>query len=223
MNAHSAYASSTGGVTLRPIVTHGAAGRPVTNSRDVAAYFGKAHKHVLDAIDALISQAPSIEPNFRPIKTDVKVGFGTRKDRAYLMDRDGFTLLAMGFTGPKALQFKMAYIAEFNAMEAELNAAAEKPAFQLPDFTDPAAAAIAWAEEYREKEAAQTALAAAQESLAIAEPKAEALDAIATADGLFNLGAAAKNLGIPPRAGFITTLVEWGEGSEKSRVFKVMT
>ncbi|MFG1466536.1 Rha family transcriptional regulator [Xanthobacter sp. DSM 24535] len=36
------------------------------------------------------------------------------------MDRDGFTLLAMGFTGAKALQFKLAYIAEFNAMEAEL-------------------------------------------------------------------------------------------------------
>ena len=39
----------------------------------------------------------------------------------YLMNRDGFTLLAMGFTGKKALQFKLAYIDAFNTMEAELN------------------------------------------------------------------------------------------------------
>ncbi|MCL8384137.1 Rha family transcriptional regulator [Xanthobacter aminoxidans] len=147
MNAHSAYASSNGIVTLRPIVTRGAAGRPVTNSRDVARYFGKRHDDVLKAIKSLLDQAPSIARNFAANEVEVKVGFGTRKSPTYDMDRDGFTLLAMGFTGPKALQFKMAYIAEFNAMEAELNAAVEKSPFQLPDFTDPAAAARAWADQ----------------------------------------------------------------------------
>jgi hypothetical protein len=46
---------------------------------------------------------------------------------AYDMDRDGFTLLAMGFTGPNALHFKWAYIQAFNRMEAELHS---KPARQ---------------------------------------------------------------------------------------------
>ena len=45
---------------------------------------------------------------------------GEREVRAYEMDRDGFTLLAMGFTGEKALDWKLAYIEAFNRMEAEL-------------------------------------------------------------------------------------------------------
>ena len=39
----------------------------------------------------------------------------------YLMNRDGFTLLAMGFTGKEALQWKLKYIAAFNEMEQALN------------------------------------------------------------------------------------------------------
>ncbi|MDO6966993.1 Rha family transcriptional regulator [Rhizobium alvei] len=95
-------------------------GEVVANSRDVAEYFEKAHKHVLDAIDDLIQREPSIEPNFRPIEVEVKVGFGVRLDRGFDMTRDGFTLLAMGFTGKKALSFKLKYIEAFNVMEAEL-------------------------------------------------------------------------------------------------------
>ena len=39
----------------------------------------------------------------------------------YLMNRDGFTLLAMGFTGKAALEWKIKYITAFNAMEQQLN------------------------------------------------------------------------------------------------------
>ena len=78
----------------------------MATSKDVAAYFGKTHHHVLDAIDTLLSEAASIPTNFRGIELDVKVGFGTRKDRAFEMTRDGFTLLAMGFTGKKAFRSK---------------------------------------------------------------------------------------------------------------------
>jgi Rha family phage regulatory protein len=89
-------------------------------SRDVAAFFGKEHKHVLRDIEALISADASIASIFGPIEIATKVGFGTRMDRAYEMDRDGFSLLAMGFTGPKALKFKLAYIAAFNEALARL-------------------------------------------------------------------------------------------------------
>jgi hypothetical protein len=47
-----------------------------------------------------------------------------RKSRAFALDRDGFTLLVMGFTGPKALDWKIAYIEAFNRMEAALKARA---------------------------------------------------------------------------------------------------
>lgn len=47
---------------------------------------------------------------------------GTRKVRAFNMTRDGFTLLAMGFTGKKALGFKLQYIQQFNVMEEMLKA-----------------------------------------------------------------------------------------------------
>ncbi|GLK85476.1 hypothetical protein GCM10017653_35460 [Ancylobacter defluvii] len=100
----------------------------------MAAFFGKQHPHVLRDIKALISDAPSIASSFGAIELPVKVGFGTRMDPAYEMTRDGFSLLAMGFTGKRALAFKLRYIEEFNRMEGQLRAPAV-PA--LPDFTDP--------------------------------------------------------------------------------------
>ncbi|WP_234050133.1 MULTISPECIES: Rha family transcriptional regulator [unclassified Xanthobacter] len=137
--------------SLRPIVTRGTAGKPVTNSRDVARYFGKPHNDVLKSIRALLSQAPACAGNFSQTSETVAMPRGgSRQEPAYLMDRDGFTLLAMGFTGPKALQFKMAYIAEFNAMEAELEAQVSKPQFVIPQTLPEArrlAAEQAWGEK----------------------------------------------------------------------------
>lgn len=52
---------------------------------------------------------------------------GARKDRAFNMTRDGFTLLAMGFTGKKALGFKLQYIQQFNFMEEMLKAPVKEP------------------------------------------------------------------------------------------------
>lgn len=83
----------------------------------MAAYFGNEHKDVFRAIDTLVSQEVSIGRNFALV--DYRDAKG-KICRAFNMTRDGFTLLAMGFTVAKALRFKLAYIAEFNAMEEEL-------------------------------------------------------------------------------------------------------
>lgn len=93
--------------------------RVVTTSTRVADYFGKEHKHVLDSIKALEKDMGVLgtEPKFRLSEYVDSTG---RKLPMYLMDRDGFTLLAMGFTGKKALKFKLDYIAAFNAMEKAL-------------------------------------------------------------------------------------------------------
>lgn len=105
---------------LLPMITE-RDGIPVTTSRAVAEQFGKQHKNVIRDIETLISQL-KIEPatadfaelNF--IQIDQPDAQGKPRP-AYLLTRDGFTLLAMGFTGAKAVQFKVAYINAFNRME----------------------------------------------------------------------------------------------------------
>lgn len=89
----------------------------LTTSQQVAAVFGKRHDHVLRDIDALRAELPPDfdAPNFGAVDyVDAK----GESRRMYRLTRDGFTLLAMGFKGKKALAFKVAYINAFNAMAA---------------------------------------------------------------------------------------------------------
>lgn len=99
-------------------------GRPVTTSRIVAECFGKQHQHVMRDIRALIAQKPELEQssNFGLLQETVQVGNGgTKKVTIYWMDRKGFSILAMGFTGAKALDFKCAFYDEFERMEKQLH------------------------------------------------------------------------------------------------------
>lgn len=97
-------------------------GRPVVSSRTVAEYFGKRHDHVLRAIEDLLKKAPELRgPNFGDTFEIRHIGNTERKTPVYYMDRKGFCLLAMGFTGPKALEFKCAFYDEFTRMEDELS------------------------------------------------------------------------------------------------------
>jgi Rha family phage regulatory protein len=91
--------------------------QPVTTSQNIAQSFEKRHDHVLRDIDAL-KDAPNFGEMF--FETDAPDTYG-RPQRTYLMNRDGFSLLAMGFTGDKALEWKIKYIRAFNSMEAEMN------------------------------------------------------------------------------------------------------
>ena len=92
-----------------------------TTSLKVAEHFGKQHKSVLRSINNLECSTDFIERNFAPIQFDVEVGFGIRKDTAYEMTKDGFTFLAMGFTGKEAAKWKEAYINAFNKMAEQLS------------------------------------------------------------------------------------------------------
>lgn len=95
-------------------------GVPTTTSQKVADHFSKLHKNVLRDIENLRAQVPPEwhQLNFEPMFADVQIGQGaTRKDPAFLVTRDGFTMLAMGFTGAAAIKFKLDYISEFNRME----------------------------------------------------------------------------------------------------------
>ena len=92
---------------------------PVVLSTDVALHFQRRHSHILRDIDRLRSLLPKsfFAPNFGLIEREVSVGFGSRKNPAYLLTRDAFTLLVMGMTGKAAIMWKLKYIEAFNALE----------------------------------------------------------------------------------------------------------
>ena len=93
--------------------------QPITTSRNVAENFEKNHRDVLKAIDEL---KDGVAQNFADLFHETTYTHEQNKQqyREYYMTKDGFTLLAMGFTGKKALEFKLAYIDQFNKMEEEI-------------------------------------------------------------------------------------------------------
>ena len=88
----------------------------VVASRKVAEHFEKLHKHVLGSIREILSAENSADKFFK----EVSYIYKGRRLPEYIMTRDGFSLLAMGFTGRKALQWKLKYIEAFNRMEETL-------------------------------------------------------------------------------------------------------
>jgi Rha family phage regulatory protein len=115
-------------------------GKPTCTSLDIAAHFGKQHKHVIRDIESILNKLKS-EPvngpksgpieleieqfnrlNFEPIfYTDAR----NRSKDAYRMTEAGFALIAMGFTGPKALVWKIRYISAFEEMRERLQHTSE--------------------------------------------------------------------------------------------------
>ena len=89
----------------------------VTTSKIVADSFEKRHDSVLRDVDKLKKDLHNFAEMFQ--ESTAKDSYG-RDHRIYYMNRDGFTLLAMGYTGKKALQFKVKYIDAFNQMEKYL-------------------------------------------------------------------------------------------------------
>lgn len=90
-----------------------------TSSRQVAEKFEKEHKNVVRDIEKLSREIGSNLSLSYFILSDYKDSMN-RNQTEYLLTRDGFSLLAMGFTGEKVLKWKLEYIRAFNEMEAEL-------------------------------------------------------------------------------------------------------
>ena len=131
-------------------VGESAQGKIVTSSQAVAYYFEKDHGKVLRSIRSLLSfqeTSESMTKNGYTPKWFYEYQYTNEQNHqtypAFLMTRDGFTLLAMGFTGKKALEWKIRYIQAFNEMERKLkeqeNLAAENSAakFKTPDVAPP--------------------------------------------------------------------------------------
>lgn len=96
----------------------------VADSLEVADRFGKSHKNVLQTINNTITNlaAEFSATNAEPEDYFILAEYQNRGKtyRKYLLTRDGFSLLVMGFTGPAALHWKLLYIEAFNKMEQAL-------------------------------------------------------------------------------------------------------
>ena len=143
----------------------------VTSSLQVADKFGKNHRDVLRTIDDL-KDVRKFAQMF--LETNLPDSYG-RNRRGYYLNRDGFTLLAMGFTGNKALQFKLQYIDAFNEMEQQVK-------FQVP-ATLPEALRLA---------------ADQAEKISVLQPKADYTDKMLANPGLETISVIAKNFGYSP-------------------------
>ncbi|EAD5566588.1 transcriptional regulator [Listeria monocytogenes] len=88
----------------------------------VADFFGKDHKNVLRDIREIISDESGLSPEFARLNFEQSSYRNQQNKRqpCYFMTRDGFTMLVMGYTGKKAMQFKELYIKRFNEMEATI-------------------------------------------------------------------------------------------------------
>ena len=151
----------------------------VTDSRSVAEHFGKQHKNVLQTIENLAAENPATKFLFQ------KTTFENRGKQypMYLMIRDGFSLLVMGFTGTKALEWKLKYIEAFNALERKLKEAT----YDSYMISDPVERAKKWIEQEKERQKLR-----AENKVML--PKADFYDTVANTESLFSMADVAKTL-----------------------------
>ena len=151
-------------------------GEPVASSRQIAENFGKEHKDTLESIRQILAAENSATKSMFYETTFENRG---KQYPMYLMNRDGFTLLAMGFTGKAALEWKLKYIAAFNDMEKKL---ADQPKFTRSQLL--ATALIAAHEELEEKD----------KQIETMKPKALFADAVSASNQSILVGEMAKLL-----------------------------
>lgn len=90
----------------------------VTDSLVVAESFGKRHKNVIQKIEQIMQDDNSAQNSAQCFKKTFYKDSSGKRNPKYLMNRDGFTFLVMGFTGKKANEWKWKYINAFNQMES---------------------------------------------------------------------------------------------------------
>ena len=154
-------------------------GQVVVSSRQIADDFEKRHDNILRDIETLRKDSLKIEEMFHYHQEPDTYG---RMQKSYLMNRDGFSILVMGFTGQKALEWKLKYIEAFNRMEKML--VEKAPSYQI---SDPIERAKAWIQEQEEKKALEGHI----EEL---KPKALFADSVSSSRNSILVGELAKLL-----------------------------
>lgn len=122
----------------------------VTTSLKVAEVFEKEHRNVMQSIKNLTAENSATRKMF---VEDSYLNSRNQSFPMFYMDRDGFTLLAMGFTGSKAMEFKLKYIEAFNKMEEQIKQAYLMQKQDSYMIDDPIQRAQRWIEEREEYKA----------------------------------------------------------------------
>lgn len=161
----------------------------VTSSIHVAESFGKEHRNVLRDIEGLLKIEHTQELFYESTYTHPQ---NKQSYRMYYMNRDGFTLLAMGFTGKEALQFKLKYIQAFNEMEKQLTQQPSIPA--LPTNFKEALQQLLIQVDENEKLCTQNLML--EQQVKELKPKADYVDSIFESKALVNIGQIAKDYGM---------------------------
>jgi len=168
-------------------------GEVFANSRDVASYFDKRHDAVLRDIRNLIEQDPDLGlHNF--VDTPYLEPQNGQTYRAFDMDREGFELLAMGFTGTKALKWKRSYIRAFKTMEDELRARPIDPMSVLGDPAQLRGLLLSYSERVEKLQAHNVQLESTNREIG------GALDRISARDGSLCVRDTAKTIQVSEKA-----------------------
>jgi Rha family phage regulatory protein len=165
----------------------------------VSKKFEKEHKHVLEAIRTLAESSADLSDIKNMFyKTSLSDAYG-RMQPAFIMNRDGFSLLVMGFTGRDALKLKLDFIEAFNKMDNIIDSGISA---SLPNFNNPAEAR-AWAQECEQKQLARqnVQILEGQNELLTNEvkqlaPKAEYTDKVLQSVSTYIMIQVAKELGM---------------------------
>ena len=102
------------------LVYRGESNQPLTNSKLVAEVFEKEHKNVIQSIRKLIEGTAQNSAVRQMFSESTYLNEQNKEQPMFVMNQDGFTLLAMGFNGKKAMEFKLKYIEAFNAMKKQI-------------------------------------------------------------------------------------------------------
>ena len=153
--------------------------RMITDSRNVADVFSKRHDNVIRDIENLKKDVLNFEEMF--FKGTMPDSYG-REQKVYFMTRDGFTLLAMGFTGKDAMQWKLRYIEAFNKLAEAWNS---------PEAVMARALQIA----NKKLDEAKMLIAAKDEEIAEMKPKVSYYDVILNCKDLVSVTQIAKDYG----------------------------
>lgn len=161
----------------------------VVSSRVVASELEKQHQHVKRDLEKLL-MSPNVDALIIP--SEYKDSRG-RKQKEYLLTKDGFTLYMFNIQGHN--DFKMAYINKFNEMERQISHPIASYMIE-----NPVKRAELWIEEQKEKQQLQLENSMQKQKIAEYEPKASYLDTILNNKSLVTVGQIAKDYGMSAQA-----------------------